>query len=493
MEGGGDVKGWALEFLLRAQNPVVPSNLIKKVILIVPLSDFYSRLKKTLLLRALQDHLFAVSVPESVLETLEQVEELHRLGDDDDGALVTTSSAMSAAYCAVAVECTLKHLLLELHNNPAYLGAVNRIWRGRVRLMSGSGEGSLLLSPELERWRTDIEASLLDSSVRERLASIDTRRDAVFKLRDYLKEAWTDLGPSFLERAALAHINNNALAANHSEDSQQPEREIEKCTAAPAEEVHPSTDVEIQKVGECGSVELQKLAEDSLLDLLEVNEEASMEEQSRDVDVPCPHAINDNEADLMEKDQTSAEEVLPSTTVEVQKVRECGSVELQKLAKDSLLNSLEVNEEAHIESRDADVPCPLVISNNEADLMEKDQTSIPHNHDHKPSLMERNSSARIYEWDDSIDGLEDGTSDHATRFNLPSPKGRKVSPLNKYKPANITKRRKVKKWSQLEEETLRTDVDKFGRGNWKLILDSHKDIFEERTEVDLKDKWRNMT
>ena len=65
------------------------------------------------------------------------------------------------------------------------------------------------------------------------------------------------------------------------------------------------------------------------------------------------------------------------------------------------------------------------------------------------------------QWDDSIDGLEDGTSDHATRFNLPSPKGRKVSPLNKYKPANITKRRKVKKWSQLEEETLRTAVDKY--------------------------------
>ena len=26
---------------------------------------------------------------------------------------------------------------------------------------------------------------------------------------------------------------------------------------------------------------------------------------------------------------------------------------------------------------------------------------------------------------------------------------------------------------------------RFGRGNWKLILDSHKDIFEERTEVSM--------
>ena len=167
---GGDVGHWVLEFLLRARYPVVSSNLLKKVLRIVPLSDFDSRLQKTLLLRTLQDHLFAVSVPESVLETLELLEELHRR---DDGALIT-AAAMSAAYCAIAVDCTLKHLLVELHNNPAYLGAVNRIWRGRVRHMSGSREGSLLLSLELERWRTDIETSLLDSLVRERLASIDT-------------------------------------------------------------------------------------------------------------------------------------------------------------------------------------------------------------------------------------------------------------------------------------------------------------------------------
>jgi len=96
----------------------------------------------------------------------------------------------------------------------------------------------------------------------------------------------------------------------------------------------------------------------------------------------------------MEKDQTSAEEVHPSTTI---KVRECDSVELQKLVEDSLVNSLEVNEEASIESRDADVPCPHVTNNNEADLIEKDQTFVPHNDDHRPSLMERNSTAHIYE------------------------------------------------------------------------------------------------
>ncbi|GMY30699.1 telomeric repeat-binding factor 1 [Fagus crenata] len=54
-------------------------------------------------------------------------------------------------------------------------------------------------------------------------------------------------------------------------------------------------------------------------------------------------------------------------------------------------------------------------------------------------------------------------------------------------------RRKMKRWSLLEEDTLRTGVERYGKGNWKIILNEHRDIFEERTEVDLKDKWRNMT
>jgi len=40
-------------------------------------------------------------------------------------------------------------------------------------------------------------------------------------------------------------------------------------------------------------------------------------------------------------------------------------MELQNLAKDSLLNSLKVKEEAPIENRDVEVPCPHVINNNE--------------------------------------------------------------------------------------------------------------------------------
>ncbi|KAG5012067.1 hypothetical protein JHK86_024328 [Glycine max] len=165
----GDVRHSVLEYILRTDDPLLPSTLIKK----------------TLLLGTLQDHL--------------------------------------------------------------YPGA-------------GAGEGTFLLSLELEQWRSNIEASLSDLQVRERFAFVDTRREAAVKL----------------ELAASEQINNNVVAENRLE-AQHQERGA----------------VEFQKVREYDSAELQKLADDSLLNSLEVNEEAPT--QSRDADVPFPHVTNNNE------------------------------------------------------------------------------------------------------------------------------------------------------------------------------------------------------
>ncbi|KAJ6433315.1 hypothetical protein OIU84_017082 [Salix udensis] len=87
----------------------------------------------------------------------------------------------------------------------------------------------------------------------------------------------------------------------------------------------------------------------------------------------------------------------------------------------------------------------------------------------------------------------EGTGDQMNRIHLDSPKRRAVSPLKKYELARIAKRRKPKRWSQEEEDALRESVKKYGKGNWKLIWNSKRSVFQERTEVDLKDKWRNMT
>ena len=205
MEGEEDLGRWVLEFLLQCPLPAAGgNNLIKDVFRRFPVSGFDSRLKKTFLLKTLEDHLSTLSITASLLKTLELLEELLRR----DASPVTAT--MTAAYCAVAVDCTVKYLQVKLHHhNPAYLRAVKRIWRARVPHMKGSAsrEGSLMLSPELERWRTDIEASLSDSQVRERLASTYSGRDAIVKLKAFLAEAWADLGPPFLQLAASMHAN----------------------------------------------------------------------------------------------------------------------------------------------------------------------------------------------------------------------------------------------------------------------------------------------
>ncbi|CAK7323529.1 unnamed protein product, partial [Dovyalis caffra] len=100
----------------------------------------------------------------------------------------------------------------------------------------------------------------------------------------------------------------------------------------------------------------------------------------------------------------------------------------------------------------------------------------------KPSLMERNATARTFEWDDSIDDSPEGTRGQMKRFHLDSPKRKAVSPLKKHELARFIKRRKPKKWSLEEEDALREAVKKYGKGNWKLIWNSRRDVFQERTE-----------
>ncbi|KAL4109014.1 hypothetical protein PRIC1_000721 [Phytophthora ramorum] len=54
-------------------------------------------------------------------------------------------------------------------------------------------------------------------------------------------------------------------------------------------------------------------------------------------------------------------------------------------------------------------------------------------------------------------------------------------------------RRETVFWSANEEEFLRQGVVKYGIGKWKKILTDGQDVFSRhRTNVDLKDKWKNL-
>ncbi|EDV22701.1 uncharacterized protein TRIADDRAFT_28428, partial [Trichoplax adhaerens] len=52
------------------------------------------------------------------------------------------------------------------------------------------------------------------------------------------------------------------------------------------------------------------------------------------------------------------------------------------------------------------------------------------------------------------------------------------------------KKRMKRPWSQKEEDNLSEGVQLYGVGNWAMILSEFN--FVARTNVDLKDKWRNM-
>lgn len=58
---------------------------------------------------------------------------------------------------------------------------------------------------------------------------------------------------------------------------------------------------------------------------------------------------------------------------------------------------------------------------------------------------------------------------------------------------SLLKRRTKRSWSAKEENVLWSSVKKYGKGKWKMILSMYPDVFVERSAVDLKDKWRNMS
>ncbi|KAF1324579.1 Telomeric repeat binding protein, partial [Globisporangium splendens] len=60
-------------------------------------------------------------------------------------------------------------------------------------------------------------------------------------------------------------------------------------------------------------------------------------------------------------------------------------------------------------------------------------------------------------------------------------------------PDGIKPRRRTMFWSEEEEECLRNGVEMYGLGKWRTILDAGAGIFSKhRTNVDLKDKWKNL-
>ncbi|CAJ2631100.1 unnamed protein product [Trifolium pratense] len=518
------ISNWTMEFLIQS---FVPDSLIQKTLTVLPNSTADSRLKIALLLRTLQTTLLNASLSETSLEILEHLENLYH------NDAIPIFDAMRSAYCAVAVESTVKYLVA-CPEAPSgeYYSAVRRIWHQRVHKLSEEGRRrrSELLSDELDQWRQDVEAALWNVRVSERLVGLNTRRDAMNQMNRFLKEAWETIGLSYIDSMETVSIGNalrhervceiasgsvvsnkcegkleglrkekmNSVGHDENEnenvnnnENENEENDNVNGDVATMRENHGNEQLEErvgtycdanQEVGGCDSSKGDK-------EIRKDNHQLKRKHSA----IQTYHTgvrISDAEEASEEAKTTNLSfkfENLPSA--EVEKVWESlrsSSIEVKAMVKDPLPDALHAseivrsklaakdinrrppveNQSGHVDAPDS-TECKTIVLYQPNDINLGKKSSVHCSSSSRrllPKLMERGSSAHTFEWDDSIEN----------------------------KPHVKQPKKKKRRWTSLEEDTLRDGVKMFGEGNWRDIREFYRKIFEFRSAGDLKDKWRNL-
>ncbi|KAK3119864.1 hypothetical protein QOZ80_9AG0676590 [Eleusine coracana subsp. coracana] len=269
-----------------------------------------------------------------------------------------------------------------------------------------------------------------------------TAAAALADLKHILDHEWASLPPSTLELAADRIAGAGALDMWAKADGSKRRKlrllvgdSIERETLAKLEQdayaSHPSVVLDVDKSA-------------NALDRIDANE--------------TDHAQGDGEADLSNKN-----------------------------------NEAECSQEAHARPQQESVKgavkgkvldTPQVMDNTTSHVTEQSaRTNAESHHVVAPNrnLMVRDPSASTYEWD----GLGHSDDERPLRHRQLLPFERK--PI----PSTVSQKTK-KKWSKTQEKTLLEGIEKYGKGNWKDIKMAYPDVFEDRSTVDLKDKFRNM-
>lgn len=471
------IASWILEFVLRQSTEDWVAN---ELLFALPVpSPLLPRLKKTLLLRRLSSDLTRPSLSGRTLLSLELIEELDRSTGAD-----APSDSLVAAYAAVAVECTARFLRERSEDDDGedFLDAVNRIWNCRVADLERS-EAAGLVSLALREARREMEEAVVNPLVRVGLMGRDTKKAALDAVRVYLEEAEKEMGPPYLERMAEAVGEEWRRSSGTGTDGSV----VELYEMLPNLLARPDRD----RAKSSGLLEFDK-HEKSVL--------------GTDKDAP-------------EQGGCSADEFvhLPASAAEVMKVKNLSASNVLPTYLDNMEenhNQMDLNGAGKGPNHDDDAMAhPNLLNREPSDLKHGEERAsfcfadkaikdgnpgasrLRDNRDcagvQKPSLMDWNPTARTFEWDeDSIESPSEN-SNPSNKLHSPRVKRREIS-LQSEDNKVFIKRRKKRKWSSLEEETLRKAVERHGLGNWKFIKSCHPEIFKGRTEVDLKDKWRNM-
>ncbi|XP_077224446.1 uncharacterized protein LOC143857822 [Tasmannia lanceolata] len=483
---------WILEFLLRQP---IEDWVLNRLVSILPSKKSDILLKKTILLRRICSSILKRSITEKILDSLESIEEIDReIG-------IRASDSIKAAYCAVAVDFTVGFLRENRFDR------VNKIWKIRVSDLEKS-EGFGLVSDWLRDSKMEMEAAVENERIRNNLLEKDTRKDAMDCVWVFLEEEVKKMGPTFLEFTAERVCSKEEEA--HRLDAGNVEVDVGSVITL-GDGV---ADMELDAHREMDKETMQKpLQTDARKGSL----------QPIDKDVPIQD-ISSNE----EREITMVKEVGSSDTVNlgncgvgnkyhllstpsVNKVREdlkSSFINLQAVVEDPLPDSLKMAERilsdmpiGNINQEGPEVNHNLVdvdVHNDEGvegthvgepsttanQNDRKDETSCP-------GFIVRNGTDHTCEWDEDFsESLSKNSPTRSRKIHLPSPKNNAASPLKKQDSKRY--RRKIKRWSLEEEEALRDAVQKHGVGRWAFILDRYPDKFDERTPIDLKDKWRNM-
>ncbi|OMO89708.1 hypothetical protein CCACVL1_07684, partial [Corchorus capsularis] len=453
-------------------------------------------LKKACIICSIQDRIADGSIPEDILDSLLLVEQVDRTQG------LAVSDSMRATFTVVALHCTLSFLPLSWYT---YYDAVRRIWRLRLQILEDS-HSTHLIGPELAQWRTDVEAALWDSEASQRLLRLNTHRDALHHLRVYLKEARSLIKPAFLQLAFLAPKDPVTAAAQPIDGAQltaldegaqptappdegpqptAPPNEGPQPTAFPEEDAQPTAPLDKSKRvlrvnsqkgykldasrrHNRGLIVINDLEDDKpscsnsgSLSTAEVNKvQDALNSRIADLlDVvtdPLPDALK-----VAERVASVLEERNKNKDVHASSVNPAVDVPGTSLNPNTELaratgENLNARATADNHSKDKSVPPPSIHPTcKPAQAGEENRESrafIHQNKEVRPSLMERNGTARTYEWEDSIN--VSGTSSCSERCRLPSPKAKFVSPLKVCELKKWTKRRKRRMWSPEEEQAL---------------------------------------
>ncbi|XAR56324.1 hypothetical protein NMG60_11036764 [Bertholletia excelsa] len=347
-----------------------------------------------------------------------------------------------------------------------------------------------LFSDELQGWKDDIEVALWDTSVCKNVQVRSKENDALRAVKAYVAEAKERMGPSFLEFVAGTFVAG-AMSGDSMEEllgsgSDQNYNQVAKEAATMLDSCHDFA------VNEDNRGMLKSAAKRKHKHVASKQTRGVISGSSRGVKI----------SDTKEMDvRTLANNHDGLPILKIDKVQEAvrtSSLELQAVVKDPLPEALQFAEKVisgmsrenmNMDATrgghsgvDVDATNPAIDKSAEAaqgNGANLDNHSYRHLNDlSKPSSMAWNSTACTYEFLDLLKDHDIGLFLLAcllfphlsewSRPNLPTPKRVHISPLKKYEIKNITKRRKPKKWSVAEEDTLRAAVLKYQ--NMKITI-----------------------